>query len=32
VIVPHSGHMLMYEAPDAVLDELIEFFTAVEPS
>lgn len=30
VIVPHSGHMLMYEAPDAVLDALIEFFATAD--
>jgi pimeloyl-ACP methyl ester carboxylesterase len=27
VTLPNSGHMMMTEAPDAVLDALIEFFT-----
>jgi pimeloyl-ACP methyl ester carboxylesterase len=26
VVIPDSGHMMMAEAPDAVLDALIEFF------
>ena len=26
VTIPNCGHMLMSEAPDAVLDALIEFF------
>ncbi len=26
VVIPGSGHMMMYEAPDAVLDALIAFF------
>jgi pimeloyl-ACP methyl ester carboxylesterase len=30
VVIPGSGHMMMYEAPDAVLDELIAFFAQVE--
>jgi pimeloyl-ACP methyl ester carboxylesterase len=28
VIVPDCGHMLLAEAPDAVLDALIEFFAS----
>ena len=30
VTIPNSGHMMMYEAPDAVLDALIEFFAHAE--
>jgi pimeloyl-ACP methyl ester carboxylesterase len=30
VIVPNSGHMLMAEAPDTVLDALIEFFAPAD--
>jgi pimeloyl-ACP methyl ester carboxylesterase len=30
VVVPDSGHMLLAEAPDAVLDALISFFAPVE--
>jgi pimeloyl-ACP methyl ester carboxylesterase len=30
VVVPGSGHMMMAEAPDAVLDALIEFFAPAE--
>jgi pimeloyl-ACP methyl ester carboxylesterase len=26
VVIPDSGHMMMYEAPDAMLDALVEFF------
>ena len=26
VVIPGTGHMMMYEAPDAVLDALIDFF------
>jgi pimeloyl-ACP methyl ester carboxylesterase len=25
-VIPGSGHMMMYEAPDAMLDALIAFF------
>jgi pimeloyl-ACP methyl ester carboxylesterase len=28
IIIPGSGHMMMSEAPDAVLDALIAFFRA----
>ena len=30
VTIANSGHMLMAEAPDAVLDALIEFFASAE--
>jgi pimeloyl-ACP methyl ester carboxylesterase len=30
VTVPNAGHMMMYEAPDAVLDALIDFFATAE--
>src|SRR5262249_28826752 len=30
VIIPNSGHMMMAEAPDAVLDALIEFFAPAD--
>jgi pimeloyl-ACP methyl ester carboxylesterase len=30
VTIPDSGHMMMAEAPDAVLDALIEFFAGAE--
>ena len=30
IVVPDCGHMLMYEAPDAVLDALIGFFARAE--
>jgi pimeloyl-ACP methyl ester carboxylesterase len=32
VHVPHCGHMLLAEAPDAVLDRLIEFLPAPVPA
>ena len=28
--IPDSGHMMMAEAPDAVLDALIDFFAHAE--
>ena len=30
VTIPNSGHMMMAEAPDAVLDALIDFFATAD--
>lgn len=30
IVIPNSGHMMMSEAPDAVLDALIDFFARAE--